>query len=234
LSFHATARAASPGPGLQTLLHIDSSPMLDNSVTRRLTVHFVRRWRERVPGGLVLRRDLGCDPPPHPDARTLAAAALPASVRDAQQQSAAALSDELLVELEMADVVLIGAPVYNFSVPSSLKAWFDLVSRPGRTFRYGPHGHEGLLRGKTVVAITGRGGFADAAVAGAGDDLQEALICSFFRFMGLEDIRFVHADGQAIDAATARTQEQRARAEIDRMVATGMTVGAASAATDRG
>ncbi len=205
---------------MTTLLHIDSSPMLDTSVTRRLTVHFVRRWRERVPGGTVIRRDVGRAPPPHPDGLTLAAASLPAAARTPREQAAAALADVLLAELEAADVVLIGAPMYNFSVPSSLKAWFDLVSRPGRTFRYGPNGHEGLLRDKTIVAVTGRGGFYQADPAGSGSaDLQEALIRSFFEFMGLRDIRFIHAEGQAIDPVTAQTQEQGARALIDRMVA---------------
>jgi FMN-dependent NADH-azoreductase len=218
---------------LPTLLHIDSSPMVDSSVTRRLTVHFVRRWREFVPGGVVLRRDLGLAPPPHPDGRTLNAAALPAAARDPGQAAAAALADELLEELEAADVVLIGAPTYNFSVPSGLKAWFDLVSRPGRTFRYGPNGHEGLLHDKTIVAITARGGYYEPSTR-EDEDLQEALIRSFFRFMGLSDIRFVHAEGQSIDPRTAETYEQRARVGIDRMVADiarlGLGAGPASAA----
>jgi FMN-dependent NADH-azoreductase len=194
--------------------------MLESSVTRRLTVHFVRRWRERVPGGKVIRRDLGAAPPPHPDALTLEAAALPAASRNARQQAAAAHADQLLEELEAADVVLIGAPVYNFSVPSGLKAWFDLVSRPGRTFRYGPQGHEGLLADKTVVAVTARGGYYAAPTGRAGgEDLQEALIRSFFGFMGLTDIHCIHADAQGIDPETAQTHEQRARAFIDRMMA---------------
>lgn len=220
---------------MATLLHIDSSPMLDTSVTRRLTVHFVRRWRDRERQGTVIRRDLAQSPPPHPDGLTLAAAALPSAGRSPRQQVAAALADVLLGELEAADVVLIGAPMYNFSVPSSLKAWFDLVSRPGRTFRYGPNGHEGLLKGKTVVAVTGRGGFYELAAGGAESaDLQEALIRSFFQFMGLNDIRFIHAEGQGIDPRTALTHEQRARAAIDHMLENGLGVprgvGAASAA----
>lgn len=197
--------------------------MLENSVTRRLTVHFVRRWREHVPGGNVIRRDLGRSPPPHPDALTLEAAALPAGARNTRQQAAAAHADVLLEELEAADVVLIGAPVYNFSVTSGLKAWFDLVSRPGRTFRYGPHGHEGLLASKTIVAVTARGGYYELTGSGScGEDLQEALLRSYFGFMGLGDVRFIHADGQGIDSHTAQTHEQRARAAIDRMLAAGL------------
>jgi FMN-dependent NADH-azoreductase len=207
---------------LPKLLHIDSSPMLETSVTRRLTVHFVRRWRERFPDGQVTRRDLGHAPPPHPDALTLAAAALPASARDVRQQAAAGLADRLLEELEAADVVLIGAPLYNFSVPSGLKAWFDLVSRPGRTFRYGPKGHEGLLADKTVVAVSARGGYYEApATCSDEEDLLERLFRSYFGFMGLSDIRFVHAEGQGIGPDTAMSHEQRARAMIDRMLAAG-------------
>jgi FMN-dependent NADH-azoreductase len=223
LSNRTTARATFFEHPLPTLLHIDSSPKLDTSVTRRLTVHFVRRWREHLPGGTVIRRDLGRTPPPHPDALTLESAALPASARDPRQQAAAAHADELLAELEASDVVLIGAPMYNFSVPSSLKAWFDLVSRPGRTFRYGPNGHEGLLKDKTIVVATARGGFYQQASAGSEtEDLQEALFRSFFGFMGLADVRFIHAEGQGIDAETAQTHEQRARAAIDRMLVAGL------------
>lgn len=204
---------------MPTLLQIDSSPRLEDSVTRGLTARFVQLWCAREPQGVVIRRDLGLSPPPHPDEFTLTAAALPESVRDPRQQAAAALSDRLLEELESADVVLIGAPMYNFSVTSSLKAWFDLVSRPGRTFRYGPNGQEGLLSGKKVVAITARGGFYQQGDAQAvGEDLQEALIASFFRFVGLEDIHFIHAEGQAIDPQTAATERARAERDIERVL----------------
>jgi FMN-dependent NADH-azoreductase len=205
---------------LPTLLHIDSSPRLEESVTRSLSAYFVRRWCERVPDGLVIRRDLGRAPPPHPDALTLEAVTMPETERDPRQHAAAALSDRMLEELEAADVVLIGAPMYNFSVPSGLKAWFDLVSRPGRTFRYGPNGQEGLLKGKDVIIITARGGFYRAGAAeAAGEDLQEKQVEAFFRFVGLDDIHFVHAEGQAIDPPTAEAEQARARAEIDRLLA---------------
>lgn len=203
---------------LPTLLHIDSSPMLETSVTRRLTAFFVARWRDRVPDGTVLRRDLAASPPPHPDAITLESVALPEAARSPGQHAAAALADRLLEELEAADIVLIGAPMYNFSVPSTLKVWFDLVSRPGRTFRYGPEGHEGLLAGKTIVAVTGRGGFYAAPVEAW--DLQEALFRNFFEFMGLTDVRFIHAEGQGIDPGTAARHEAQARAAIEDMLST--------------
>lgn len=211
---------------MSTLLHIDSSPMLEASVTRRLTAYFVAQWRRRVPAGTIIRRDLAASPPPHPDALTLTSASLPAAARSPLQRVTAALADVLLEELEAADVVLIGAPMYNFSVPSTLKAWFDLVSRPGRTFRYGPRGHEGLLANKTIIAVTGRGGFYQGPAAPAeATDLQEALFRHFFAFAGLTDVRFVHAEGQGIDAATAAEHEARARAAIDRLIEDGLGAG---------
>lgn len=223
MSNRTCVRATLPERPLPTLLHIDSSPMLETSVTRRLTTYFVARWQDRVPGGVVIRRDLAVSPPPHPDALTLESAALPEAARSPDQQAAAALSDVLLEELEAADVVLIGAPMYNFSVPSTLKVWFDLVSRPGRTFRYGPEGHEGLLAGKTIVAVTGRGGFyAAPAAPEAALDLQEALFRNFFEFMGLTDVRLVHAEGQGIDSATAARHEAQAREAIDHMLSSGL------------
>lgn len=204
--------------------------MLETSVTRRLTAHFVARWALRAPGGKVIRRDLAAAPPPHPDALTLESASLPEAARSPQQRVTAALADVLLEELEAADVVLIGAPMYNFSVPSTLKAWFDLVSRPGRTFRYGPHGHEGLLAHKTIVAVTGRGGFYQGPAAPPeAVDLQEALFRSFFAFAGLHDVRFVHAEGQGIDPVTAAEHEARARAAIEQMIEDGLGAGAGAA-----
>ena len=204
--------------------------MLETSVTRRLTAHFVAHWRQRAPRGTVIRRDLAVAPPPHPDAVTLESVALPEASRSPQQKVRAALANVLLEELEAADVVLIGAPLYNFSVPSTLKAWFDLVSRPGRTFRYGPSGHEGLLANKTIVAVTGRGGFYPGPAAPPeAVDLQEALFRSFFAFMGLNDVRFIHAEGQGIDPATATEHEAKARAAIDRLLADGFGTGAGAA-----
>ena len=206
---------------MPTLLHIDSSPMAETGVTRRLTAHFVERWRARNPAGRVILRDVGLEPPPHPDAPTLRAIAMEDAQRTEEDRRAAALSDQLLEELEAADVVLIGSPMYNFSVTSGLKAWFDLVSRPGRTFRYTATGVEGMLSGKSVVVLTGRGGFYARDAAGAAQDHQSALIRTFFGFLGLDDVRFIHAEGQGIDPATAAAGEKAAREAVDALFASG-------------
>ncbi len=203
---------------MPTLLHIDSSPMLDGAVTRRLSARFVAGWERIHPSGRVIRRDLGAKPPPHPDAATLAAMNKPESGRSAAEQAAAAVSDRLLEELEAADIIVLGAPMYNLSVTSGLKAWFDLVGRPGRTFRYTAAGVEGMLRDKDVVVVTGRGGFYARE---GGPDHQAALIEAFFGLMGLDDVRFIHAEGQGIDPETAAAEEAAAARAIDRLLASG-------------
>lgn len=206
---------------MPTLLHIDSSPMLETGVTRRLTAYFVERWKALHPAGRVIRRDVGAMPPPHPDARTLQAIGKEEGRRSPEEKRAAALSDRLLGELEAADVLVIGSPMYNFSVTSGLKAWLDLVSRPGRTFRYTAHGVEGMLRDKGVVVLTGRGGYYSRDAAAAAHDHQAALIRTFFGFIGLDDVRFIHAEGQGIDPRTAVEEEAAARTAIDALLSSG-------------
>jgi FMN-dependent NADH-azoreductase len=206
---------------MPTLLHIDSSPMLETAVTRRLTAYFVERWTARHPSGRVIRRDLGACPPPHPDARTLRAISRDPAEWTPEDREAAQLSDRLLEELEAADVVVIGSPMYNFSVTSGLKAWFDLVSRPGRTFRFTPDGVEGMLSGKRVIVLTGRGGYYARDSEGAGQDHQASLIRAFFGFLGLDEVRFIHAEGQGIDPATAEAEEGSARRAVDALLDSG-------------
>ena len=205
---------------MSTLLHIDSSPMVEAAVTRRLTAHFVDRWQRANPAGRVIHRDVGRAPPPHPDALVLAAINRSDGDRSPEDIRAARLSDELLAELEAADVLVIGAPMYNFSVTSGLKAWFDLVGRPGRTFRYTRGGVEGMLRDKSVVVITGRGGYYTRG-ADASADHQAPMIRAFFGFVGLDDVRFIHAEGQGISAETAAAEEARARRDIDVLLDSG-------------
>ncbi len=206
---------------MPTLLHIDSSPMVETGVTRRLTAYFAECWRAQNPTGRVIRRDVGTAPPPHPDARTLEAIGKDDADRTDEDRRAAALSDRLLEELEAADVIVIGSPMYNFSVTSGLKAWFDLVSRPGRTFRYTADGVEGMLRDKQVVVLTGRGGFYARDAAGAAQDHQAGLVRTFFAFLGLEDVRFIHAEGQGIGPETAAAEESAARGAVEALFASG-------------
>jgi FMN-dependent NADH-azoreductase len=199
---------------MPVLLAIDSSPMAEVSVTRRLIRDFVGLWRERYPAGEVLYRDLGANPPPHPDALTLGAFAKPVHAVSPLEKEALRYSDRLVEELLAADHVVIGSPMYNFTVTSGLKAWIDLVGRPGKTFSYGPEGAVGLLKDKQIVVVTGRGGFYADAGAEADNDFQEGYLRAYFRFMGLNDVRFVHAEGQGVDVETARRMESEALDQV--------------------
>lgn len=166
------------------LLHIDSSALGTNSVTRELTAAVVTRWQDRVPGLQVQYRDLDANPVPHLTGRSLAKAD-PAEVADAEQ---------VLKQFLEADVVVIGAPMYNFAIPSTLKAWIDRVTVAGTTFRYTENGPEGLAGGKKLVIASGRGGLH----SGAPSDFQEPFLRFLFGFLGIEDVEFVRAEGVAL------------------------------------
>lgn len=173
------------------LLHIDSSALGAASVTRELSAAIVGRWREALPDLRVRYRDLDLDPVPHLTGRGLSGA-------DADEVAAASRAlDEFLA----ADVVVIGAPMYNFSVPSTLKAWIDRIAVAGKTFRYTDDGPQGLAGGKQVIIASGRGGLH----SGAPSDFQEPYLCQVFGFLGIDDITFVRAEGVAYSPAH-RTQ----------------------------
>jgi FMN-dependent NADH-azoreductase len=181
------------------LLQIDSSARTV-SVTRRLTAKFAEEWNKKYPDGEVIQRDLS-------------ATALPlitddwstTQVEDSKlmpaQRSYLSASDELIKELEAADTVVIGAPMYNFSIPSSLKAWIDQIVRIGKTVGYGPNGPQGLLGRKKVVVITSRGGAYEKDTAREAFDFQEPYLRHILGFIGLTDVTFIHAENQAREEA---------------------------------
>jgi len=206
---------------MPTLLAINTSPMTRTAVTRRLVQAFVCRWQERFPGGRVIPRDLGVSPPPHLDERTLVAfSKLPADLVDSDRD-ALGYSDELVSELLAADHVVIGSPMYNFTVTSGLKAWIDLVGRAGKTFDYTRDGPRGLLAGRQVFILTARGGFYADGSPDSDMDYQETFLRSYFGFLGIDDVRFVHAEGQGINAETARRGEARAIRRIEALFTDG-------------
>lgn len=202
---------------MPVLLAIDSSPMTDTAVTRRLTRAFVELWEESFPGGDVIHRDLGANPPPHPDALMLGAFAKDDAGLSELEREALRVSDRFVDELLAADVIVIGSPMYNFTVTSALKAWIDLVGRPGRTFTYSDKGPTGLLIDKHVLVVTARGGFYAGETAEAQNDYQETYLRAYFEFLGVEDVRFIHAEGQGIDPDTAMRQERQAIAELKKL-----------------
>ena len=176
---------------MTTLLQLKTSLFADNSQSNQLSDAFVERWLDAQPGGRSVTRDLAAQPVPHLDQATFQAFLTPPEARDAEQSARAARSDELIAELQAADVLLIGLPMYNFGVPSTLKAYFDHVARAGITFRYTEHGPQGLLSGKKAYVVATRGG----RHAGTAFDTQSTFVRHFLGFIGITEVEFIYAEG---------------------------------------
>ncbi|MEK1838749.1 FMN-dependent NADH-azoreductase [Pseudomonas sp. NPDC089918] len=176
------------------LLHIDSSILGDNSASRQLSGEVVKTWQAAEPGVVVTYRDLAADAISHFSATTLVAAGTAAELRNAAQQHEADLSAQALAEFIAADAVVIAAPMYNFTIPTQLKAWIDRIAVAGQTFRYTEAGPEGLCGGKKVVIVSTSGGLHVGQPTGtAHEDYLKVL----FGFLGITDIEFVRAHGLA-------------------------------------
>lgn len=176
---------------MATLLSISSSIFGDQGNSSQLATEFVRRWQARNPQGTVIHRDVGSSPLPHLDSNRVGAFFTPAEQRSAEQQAIVAQSDELIAELNNADAIVIGLPMYNFGVPSQFKAWIDHVARAGVTFKYTDTGPVGLIANKPVVVFAARGGL----YANTPNDHQEPFMRQFLGFIGLTNVRFVYAEG---------------------------------------
>jgi FMN-dependent NADH-azoreductase len=176
------------------LLHIDSSILGDHSASRQLSRGVVESFTAAHPGTEVVYRDLANEALSHFSGATLAAAGTPAEGRDAAQAREVDTNEAVLQEFLSADVVVLGAPMYNFSISSQLKAWIDRIAVAGRTFRYTEAGPEGLCKGKKVIVVSTAGGLHSGQPTSAGhDDLLKVL----FGFIGVTDLQFVHAQGLA-------------------------------------
>ncbi|SEK80435.1 FMN-dependent NADH-azoreductase [Pseudomonas sp. NFIX51] len=176
------------------LLHIDSSILGDNSASRQLSESVVKAWKNADASVEVTYRDLAADAISHFSSATLVAAGTPAEVRNAAQQHEAELSASTLAEFQAADAVVIAAPMYNFTIPTQLKAWIDRIAVAGQTFRYTEAGPEGLCGGKKVVVVSTSGGLHVGQATGvAHEDYLKVL----FGFLGITDIEFVRAHGLA-------------------------------------
>jgi FMN-dependent NADH-azoreductase len=200
---------------MHRLLFVTSSLFAEASKSRLIGAEFVAGWRQAHPGTTVVERVLSADTMPHLTQATLAAVATPAEARSPAQRELAAFADALIAEVEAADVIVIAAPMYNFTISSTLKAWLDHIARAGRTFRYTASGPEGLLRNKTVFVATARGGFYRADSPAMALDFQEPYLRAMLAFLGITDVTFVHAEGLAIDPETAA----RGMAEARRLLA---------------
>ncbi|MBY6185630.1 FMN-dependent NADH-azoreductase [Marinobacter hydrocarbonoclasticus] len=182
---------------MATLLVIHSSPNLTQSHTRALVAQHVENWKARHPGGEVIERDLALAPPPHLDMATIGAFYTPEADRAPQAQQAIALSDELVGELMAADELVIGAPMHNFSVPSSLKAWIDHICRVGVTFRYTEAGPQGMLGDKKAVLISARGGNYGSASPAFAMNHQDTYLRTVMGFIGITEVTTINAEGVA-------------------------------------
>jgi FMN-dependent NADH-azoreductase len=177
------------------LLHIDSGILGTASVSRQLSANAVTEWRTQHPNTEVVYRDLVAQPLTHLTGEQLFAAAADASQQSPEMRSILAESEKVLQEFLDADIVVIGTPMYNFSIPSQLKAWIDRIAIKGKTFAYTEQGPKGLAGGKTVIIASARGGVYGATSPVAAWDHQEAYLKAVFGFLGVTDLRFLRAEG---------------------------------------
>ena len=180
------------------LLHIQSSPNLENSVSRSLSTRFVSRWSERHHNVDVEVLDLAAEPLPHFGPAILQSAVTPPEAMSEETRAAAALSDRLIAQLQGADILVIGSPMINFSICSQLKAWFDYVTIAGKTFEFSAPGvARGLLFGKKAFVIEARGGeYTDLPFSAF--DFQEPLLKALLMFLGVFDVSFIRAEGMRL------------------------------------
>ena len=176
---------------MSNVLIIESSARQQGSFSRQLTQQFVSQWQAAHPADKVVVRDLALNPVPHLDANLLGGWMKPEAQRNADEQASLQRSNELTDELLAADILVMAAPMYNFAIPSTLKAWLDHVLRAGVTFKYTETGPQGLLTGKQAYVLTARGGL----YAGSTTDHQEPYLRQVMAFIGIHDVTFIHAEG---------------------------------------
>jgi FMN-dependent NADH-azoreductase len=196
------------------LLHIDSSILGDNSVSRELSASVVATVAARHPEVHITHRDLGRDPVAHLSEDILAAAFIPEQDWSETQRRERALSDALIEEFLASDVVVIGAPMYNFSIPSQLKSWIDRIAAAGRTFRYTENGPVGLAGDKKVVVLSSRGGVYSTE-QGQLMDFQEDYLRAVMGFVGIDAVEVVRAESVSKGAEAREQAIAAARGAIE-------------------
>jgi FMN-dependent NADH-azoreductase len=177
------------------LLHIDSSILGTQSATRELGAAIVGKWQRQNPRAQVRYLDLVREPLNHLTGEVLGARSGPVGQRSAELQRDVEAGDRAMDDFLAADVIVVGAPMYNFSIPSQLKAWIDRIAVAGKTFRYTEKGPEGLAKGKKVIIVSARGGVYSNGAPAAALDFQENYLRGVFGFLGITDIEFVRAEG---------------------------------------
>jgi FMN-dependent NADH-azoreductase len=208
--------------GNMKVLQLDSSILGAASVSRQLTRQVVDRVRESEPGAKLVERDLGHEPLLHLTPEILATRGTAAELLNELQGREARLDAELIAELNSADVIVIGAPLYNFTIPTGLKSWIDRIAVAGKTFKYGENGPEGLVKGKkAVIVATSGGSYADSPV----DTMHVGYLKQVLNFIGITDIEVVRAPGLAIGAEVRAHSIAKAKGQIRELNA--VTVGKA-------
>lgn len=182
---------------MATLLHIDSSPLGDASISRQLTNEFVQNWKKAHPDGKVITRDLSNADLKPVTAEWVGAAYTPEDARQAGQRELLSVSDALVAQLQAADEYVFGVPMHNFSIPSVLKLWIDLIARAGKTFAYVDGAPQGLLKGKKATFLIASGGNYDPSTAMASFNFVEPYLRTVFGFLGVTETKFITAGGAA-------------------------------------
>ncbi|GAB2182122.1 NAD(P)H-dependent oxidoreductase [Denitratisoma sp. agr-D3] len=192
------------------VLQINASLFSKQGQSSQLADQFVAELSQRHAGTQVTRRDLAADPVPHLDGERFGAFLAKAEERTLAQQAVVDFSDALIAELKQADVLVLGVPMYNFGIPSGLKAYFDHIARAGQTFRYTETGPVGLLTGKKAYVFAARGG----KYAGTAKDSQTTYIKDFLGFIGITDVSFVYAEGLNMGDDSKQTALSQAKAQL--------------------
>jgi FMN-dependent NADH-azoreductase len=209
------------------LLHIDSSITGANSISRQVSAEVVRAWGAQDPSLQVAYRDLERERLPHLDSRLLGAALAGWSSEDAAIGPEVASSAAMLQEFLDADVVVIGAPMYNFAISSQLKAWIDRLLIAGKTFRYTEAGPVGLAGGKKVIVVSSRGGLYTPGMPNEALDFQERYLRAALGFMGIDDVEVVRAEGVAFGPEQRQAALDAALAHAPRTAAQPLSMAAA-------
>ena len=195
---------------MKTLLQIQTSMFSSGGQSSRLAEEFVAEWKKANRDGRVIVRDIGAQPIPHLTAERFQSFLAAPEARTPEQHAVAGFSDALIEELRQADVIVLGLPMYNFGVPSTLKAYFDHIARAGVTFRYTEKGPQGLITGKKAYVFAARGGH----YAGTPLDTQTGYVRDFLRFLGIDEVEFVYAEGLAMGEAAKATALAKASSAI--------------------
>jgi FMN-dependent NADH-azoreductase len=195
---------------MTTILQINSAARSQGATSTLLLNELTEKLQQSNPGAHVVVRNLQAEPLPHLDDTILGAFFTPAEQRTPEQAAISARSEALIAELQAADIVVFGAPMYNFGISSQLKTYFDFIARAGISFQYTADGSEGFVKGKKVFVVTARGG----KYVGTPDDTHTLYLKSFLDFLGMTDATFIYAEGLAMGSEVASAALAGAREAI--------------------